>query len=150
MVELEDEADAARSPLGELAFGHFRDVRIADPNIASAGAVQAGDQVEQRRLAGAGRTHDSEKLPLGDFEGQIVEHINLLAAAGEVFVHAAHLDNGPVGHCLLLVLWWLVLWCLVAWCLVNRQRLIGSRYPAPRYHHAPSTKHQTTTTHFLL
>ena len=68
VIELEDEADVPRPPAGELAFGHLRDAVVADPDFAFAGLVEAGDQVEQRRLARAAGAHQAEELAFGDFE----------------------------------------------------------------------------------
>ena len=44
--ELKHEADIARSPSGQLRFGHPRDQLSADPDFTLAGSVEPGDQVQ--------------------------------------------------------------------------------------------------------
>src|SRR5262245_28899310 len=103
MVKLKDEPDAARPPLRELAFRHLRDMRVADPHVAGAGPIQSRDQIEQRCLARARRPHDAQELALGHFEAEIVEHVDLLAAARKILVNPAHPQNRPIGHTRLLL-----------------------------------------------
>ena len=86
VVELEDEADVPRPPAGELAFGHRRDFGVADADFAGRRLVEPGDQVEQRRLARAGRPHEREKFAGGDVERQVVQDLDRLAAAHERLV----------------------------------------------------------------
>src|SRR5205807_8520691 len=87
MVELENEADVARPPARQLSFAHLGDELAADPDLAFARPGQAGDQVQQRRLARAAGSHESHELALGHFQAQAFENIDLLAAAPEVLVN---------------------------------------------------------------
>src|SRR5437773_7665839 len=98
MIELKNETNVARPPTSQSGFGHSRNATAADPHFAFAGLVEAGDQVEQRRLARTGRAHEAEEFAFGDLEVEIVEDVDLLAAAGEEFVDAANADNGFGGH----------------------------------------------------
>ena len=61
--------------------------------------VEPADQVEQRRLAGAGRAHQRQELALRDVEVDALQHVDALAAAGEVLVDVA--DREPVGMSLI-------------------------------------------------
>src|SRR5690606_4987833 len=63
-------------PLGQLA-----DVRAGDDHAAGRRAVDARDEVEQRRLARAGRPHEGDELALGHLEVEPVEHDDLLRVA---------------------------------------------------------------------
>src|SRR5262249_33217889 len=69
---------------------------------------EPGDEVQQRRLAGAGRPHEREELALGHLQRQVLEDVDLLAAAAEVLVDPFDLDDGACWHgyfapCLLFV-----------------------------------------------
>ena len=51
IVELKNKSDVARSPLRELLLAELSDVLVIDDNPARVRLVDAGDQVEQGRLA---------------------------------------------------------------------------------------------------
>jgi hypothetical protein len=53
VIELKDEPDVPRAPVGELALRHARDLVPVHPHLARVGLVETGDQVEERRLARA-------------------------------------------------------------------------------------------------
>src|SRR5262249_25629493 len=86
--------DMPRPPAGQLAFAHGRDVLAAHPNVAGAGAVEAGNEVQQRRLAGTARPHQAEEFTGLHFKAQVVENVDLLASAGEELVYVMDADNG--------------------------------------------------------
>ena len=86
VVELEDEPDVLRAPLRELAAAQRADGHAVDLDGAARGRVESADQVQQRRLAGPRRPHQRQKVALRDFEVDALEHVDALAAAGEVFV----------------------------------------------------------------
>ncbi len=50
---LEDVADPLRPKAVALRLGHQRDVPVVDPHLARIGPADAGDDVQQRRLAAA-------------------------------------------------------------------------------------------------
>ena len=56
--ELEDEADVVAAQLGELAVVEPGEVDAVDHDRARGRAVEAGEDVHQRRLARARRAHD--------------------------------------------------------------------------------------------
>src|SRR5438128_12510938 len=93
MVELENEADVARPPARQLRLGHPRYLLVADPDLALARRIKPCNQVEQCRLARAGRPHQTDILARLNVEAQVVEHVDLLAAAGEKLVHIPDADN---------------------------------------------------------
>src|SRR5438874_241147 len=66
VVELKDEADVARAPRGQRAFREAADLGAADANRAARGTIDAGQQVEQRRLARSRRPHQPEEIAFGD------------------------------------------------------------------------------------
>ena len=55
--------------------------------------VEAGDQVQQRRLAGPGRPHEREELGLADVERRSLRTSIVSAAAGERLVQVANLNQ---------------------------------------------------------
>ena len=71
VVELEDEADVARAPRGEIGLAQRGDVDAADAQTAAVGLVDAGNQVEQRALARTGRPHQRDVIAGGDIERDI-------------------------------------------------------------------------------
>ena len=81
IVELEDEADVARAPVGEFGFVELADILAGDDQLAGIGAVDAGDQVEQRALARPRRPHQREELALADVETDAAEDGDLLLSA---------------------------------------------------------------------
>ena len=66
VVELEDEPDVPRAPLRELARATAVEPLAGHGDLAAIGPIEAADQVQQRRLAGAGRSHQREELALLD------------------------------------------------------------------------------------
>ena len=68
MEELEDEPDSIAAESREPGFAESAEVGAGDGHASGARPVEAGDQVEQRRLAAAGWPHDRCELAL--FDGQ--------------------------------------------------------------------------------
>ena len=66
---LEHEADAVGPQRGQLAVGEARDVKSGDPHCALTGPVECPHQVQERRLARSGRTHDGDQFALAYGEG---------------------------------------------------------------------------------
>jgi hypothetical protein len=74
-----------RAPLG---FGQRREIAqraVAQPvaHRARVGRQQAGDQVQQRRLAGAGFADDRQRLALLEFEGDFAAGLDGAIALGK-------------------------------------------------------------------
>ena len=83
MVELEDEADVAGAPAGQLRFVIAAISFVADPHFALAGPIESGDQVEQRRLARSAGPHQRQEFSFRHFQVESVEHVDLFAAAAQ-------------------------------------------------------------------
>src|SRR5262249_30742665 len=66
--------------------------------LALAGLIEPGDEIEQRSLTGAGRSHEREEFALRHRQGQVLKHVDLLAAAAEELVQSGHLDDRSVVH----------------------------------------------------
>jgi hypothetical protein len=60
--ELEDEADVLAAQQRDAAVGQRADVLAADRHPAARRPVEGGEDVHQRRLAGARRAHDGDQL----------------------------------------------------------------------------------------
>ncbi len=76
VVELEDESDVVGPPAGDLAFGHPADFLVVDDHRAGRRPIEAGDQVEERRLAGTRGSHQGEELPFVDRQVESRQHWN--------------------------------------------------------------------------
>ena len=70
---LEDEADLGVADDGALVAAELRDVGAVEDVRAGGRAVEAADDVHQRRLAGAGRSHDGHELAGVDAQVDAVE-----------------------------------------------------------------------------
>ena len=93
VVELEDEADVPRAPRRERALGQPADVGVADANRAARRPIDAGQQVQQRRLARAGRPHQPEEVALGHRDGDVGEHRDLDRVPAIDLRHVADFDQ---------------------------------------------------------
>ena len=62
--------------------GHVADVVAADAHRAGLGVVEPGDQVGDRRLAGAGRADQGDHLARLGGEGDVVQHLAAVAGLG--------------------------------------------------------------------
>ena len=62
VVELEHEADGRGAPFRQCAAAELVDALAADADAAGGRRVEPADQVEQRRLAGAGRPHQRQEI----------------------------------------------------------------------------------------
>src|SRR3954463_5918897 len=82
---LEHEADIA------LLHGLLRSVLVAEIDGALGRPLQPGDQAQQRRLAGAGRTQQRDQLTRADIQRDVVERrkaVELLAHVGNANFHS--------------------------------------------------------------
>src|SRR5690606_11142474 len=79
----------ALAQLVELALRQLRDVPAVDDHLAAIGDGLARDELEQRRLAGAARTHDGRDLPARDLDIQALEYL----ARADRIVDIADLDD---------------------------------------------------------
>ena len=93
VVELEDEADVGRPPRGQLFGAHPGNLLSVDDDTAAGRRVEAGEDVEQGRLAAARRPHQRQKFARFDVEIDAFEHPNLLGAPPIGFGEAANFDQ---------------------------------------------------------
>ncbi len=75
-------------------------------HLALGGAVEAGDQVQQRRLARARRAHQRQELALVHREVEVDQHGDDELVAAVFLVHAAQLDRMLFAHRLLSLSVW--------------------------------------------
>src|SRR6266699_1483009 len=90
---LEHEADVARAPGRELSRRHRADVGATDADGTSRRLVETGDEIEQRRLAGARRPHQRREAARRNIETEVGEDVDLLGVTLERLVDVANLDQ---------------------------------------------------------
>src|SRR5581483_850500 len=100
---LEDEADPRRAYRGELPVAQLGDVEIRDRNAPRCRSFERPHQMQQRRLARAGRSDDRDELTAGDAETDALQHRHGRIRAvclGDAFElqNAAH-DAGTTTRC---------------------------------------------------
>src|ERR1700731_4682134 len=81
----------------ELAAGELVDAAAAHADLPGARLVETADQIEQRGLAGTGRTHQSDEVALGDVQGELVQDFDFLLAALVNLGDITDLNHG-IGH----------------------------------------------------
>ena len=73
MREAGNVADVFSAPGGQLLVAELSDVVAVYKNLPRSGLVDACSEVQQRRLAGAGRSHQAEELALRDRQIDLVK-----------------------------------------------------------------------------
>ena len=76
-----------RAPLGELRLAQLGHVGAGHHHAAPVGTVDARDEVEQRGLARARRSHERLELPLGTSRVMSCEHRDAGCRAGRTWTH---------------------------------------------------------------
>ncbi len=71
---LEDKSDRASTQQGDGIIVQCRKVDAIEQHTAGVGFIEAGQQIEQRRLADAGLAHDGQVLALPQFEIQALKN----------------------------------------------------------------------------
>lgn len=89
---LEDETDVVVAPFRELGFGEVGDVDFVDVAVAAGGAVNAGNDMEERAFARAARAHEGDELTGGDVDRDVVEGGDLDFAVAVELGQVADLD----------------------------------------------------------
>src|SRR5712664_942335 len=90
VVHLKNKADMARSPVREFAPRHVRDFVTVNSNAAGGGYVETTEKIEQRGLAGAAGTHESDKVTLVHIEIETLEDLNIFASSAVGLVQPAN------------------------------------------------------------
>ena len=78
---LEDESDFFVADARQFVVVQFADQLAVQPVVALAGRIQAADQVHQRGLAGAGRSHDGDVFVALDAQVDSAQRVHLLLRA---------------------------------------------------------------------
>ncbi len=94
---LEDHTDGGAAVAGELKRVEGGDVLAVGEDGAGGGAVEAGDEVEERGFAGAGRAEEREEFVVGYGEGEFVDGADGGFTHGVVAGDAVELDGGIGG-----------------------------------------------------
>ncbi|MBV8202867.1 MAG: ATP-binding cassette domain-containing protein, partial [Acidobacteria bacterium] len=95
VIGLEDEADVLLGDLRPLLGLHHVDGLIEQVVLADPGAVEHAEDRQQRRLAGAGRPHHGDELPLPDLEVDAAQHVGGAALRGRIgLLDVAQADHG--------------------------------------------------------
>ena len=74
VMKLEDEANLPVAECDDLGIRQRRQFRLADPDGAAIGAIEATEHVQQRALPHARRADDGHHLPGVDTEIEIAQH----------------------------------------------------------------------------
>ncbi len=90
---LEHEADLVVADLGAAVAVEVRDLDAVEHVAAGGRPVETADDVHQRRLAGAGRTHDRHELAAVDVERDAVQGAHLRPAHAVDAVQVADADD---------------------------------------------------------
>ena len=94
---LEDEADGFGANTVEFGGAQVGDVLSVKPDLAAGRAIEASDKVDQRALAGAGRSHHGDPLAGRDGERDVVECFNKAEAeAANIFFRSGGITFGDL------------------------------------------------------
>ena len=94
VVELEDEPDVARAPCRERVLVETGERLARDDDLAAVGAVETGEEVQQRRLPRARRPHERDEASAGNAQRDVLERVHEVDAAAVEARHVAHVDHG--------------------------------------------------------
>jgi len=90
---LEDEPDVPAPEPGEAGVGQGGEILPVHEDLAGVEVGEAGDGVEKRALAGAGRAHDGDEFARGDLEVHARQGLDGGRALPEGFDDAADLEG---------------------------------------------------------
>src|SRR3982075_1904174 len=83
-----------RTPAREGPAPQLVEALAGDGDFAGTRCVQSADQVQERRLAGAARAHQRNELPFWNIQGESLQHLYALLAAGVALVDVAQAYDG--------------------------------------------------------
>jgi hypothetical protein len=98
VIALEHEADVLLVHLGAFLLGEGVDRGAVEPVLAGPGGVVHAEDVQHRRLAGAGRPHDRDELAGLDVERDTAQHERRGRAVLVALLDVAQLDERSVDH----------------------------------------------------
>src|SRR4029078_4760041 len=93
LEELEDDAHVTPAPLCERVLAAPTQLLASEDDLPTRGAIDAGEQVEQGRLAAAGWPVDGEEALRRNTEAHAVEDNGPLRACGDDACEALDLDD---------------------------------------------------------
>jgi len=84
---------------GKFEGGHFREILALGDDRSGAGAVEAGDEIEQRGFSGTGAAEQSEKFACRNHERDLVDGVDDGFAHDVVAGNGSKADGGrKLGH----------------------------------------------------
>src|SRR5258708_39892042 len=93
MVALKDEPDVLITQVASLVLIQFVDRLIEEVILARPGAVMHADQMQQRGLPGAGRSHDGNKFAFFDFRVDAPQDESLSNTMGVELLDVSQFDH---------------------------------------------------------
>jgi len=81
-VELPDVAHIAIAELGGLAWVELAEIGVGEPDSPAVGAVERGEEMEERTLAGAALADDGDHLASGDGEVEVAKENDFAGGVG--------------------------------------------------------------------
>jgi hypothetical protein len=94
VIGLKDEPDALAADFRQLIIAHAGDILIPQKVLAGGGAVEATEEIEHGRFAGAGGSHDGHQLAGADLQGDAAQGMHLELAHGVGFGDVLNIDDG--------------------------------------------------------
>jgi hypothetical protein len=89
VVELVDEAERGVAQVAAPGFRQCREVLALQDHRAAARRIEAAEDVQQGRLAGAGSADDGDPFAAADGEVDVVQHLHRIVAFAEGLADAA-------------------------------------------------------------
>ncbi len=93
MERLKDDADVAAAEARQPVFIEAAQILTGDRNRPRVGPLQSGHHHEQRRLAGAGRPEQANRLAAAYIERDVAQDVDVGSTAAERQVDAAKHDG---------------------------------------------------------
>src|SRR5579863_8759705 len=95
---LKNVSDVHVAPVGGLRIAEAEHVLTQHQQFSRSGPVDCRNHIQQRRLTGTRRPHQSQELSAADLDGNVVKRLNLERVAFEDFADVAGLDHLGL-HC---------------------------------------------------
>ena len=90
---LEHKAQQPVTHLGEVIEARVAQILAVEQEFSACRHIQTADQVHQRRLARAGRTHDRKVIPFGDLKIDVLEDVDKVLALRVILADVSHLNQ---------------------------------------------------------
>ena len=96
---LKHQSQPVTPQLGAAGIGQVGDRNIGEPDLAGVGAVQSGDQMQQRAFAAAGLPGQRDALARRDAEVHAAQHHGVLAAGAIALGEIANPQHHGAAGC---------------------------------------------------